>query len=120
MLSAAPARLDLETALIKKCWQDPAFQKEVVANPRGMWEKATSQKLPDNVKIFIHEEDQNTIHLSIPPPPGTVGELSDAELERVAGGTEIAVGVLFMLTLAVAIAGNVAESVIANQNKPGW
>jgi len=119
MASPAAARLELETALIKKCWQDPVFQKEVVADPKGMWEKATSQKLPDNVKIFIHEEDHNTIHLSIPPAPSKVGELSDAELEQVAGGTEIALGFAIIMTIATAIGASAGYTYVQNKNS-GW
>jgi hypothetical protein len=120
MASAATARLDLETALIKKCWQDSTFQKEVVADPKGTWEKATSQKLPDNVKIFVHVEDQNTVHLSIPPAPKKIDELSDDELERVAGGTEIAVGFLIIMTVATAVGAAAGYEYTANKNTPGW
>ena len=82
-------RRDIETALIEKCWKDPAFQKQVVENPKEMLERHTGQKLSAEVKIFIHEEDANTLHFSIPPAPAKVAELSDEDLSKVAGGTEI-------------------------------
>ena len=46
--SAAPVatRQQLETALIEKCWKDPAFRKEVVSDPKGMLEKHLGRKLP--------------------------------------------------------------------------
>jgi hypothetical protein len=110
MASAASARLDLEAALIKKCWQEPDFRKQVVADPKGMLEKATGQKLPDNVKIFIHEEDRSTLHLSIPPAPKNMNELSDEDLERVAGGTELVLGTTLIMaaTMGIAAAGGAA------------
>jgi hypothetical protein len=69
METQASTRRDLETALIEKCWKDPEFKKAVVRDPRGMLERHTGQKLPLQVKIFIHEEDANTLHLTIPPHP---------------------------------------------------
>jgi hypothetical protein len=91
---------DLETALIEKCWKDPEFKKAVVSDPKGMLERHTGQKLPAQLKIFIHEEDSNTLHLTIPPAPTNLAELSDADLEKVAGGTDF-----FLTAAAVTAAG---------------
>jgi Nitrile hydratase, alpha chain len=93
---AAPSvtRRDLETALIEKCWKDPGFKKQIVSDPKGMLERHTGQRMPPEVKIFIHEEDANTLHFSIPPSPANLTELSDEELERVAGGTDIVASLL--------------------------
>jgi len=66
MAAEAATRRDLETALIEKCWKDPDFKKQVISDPKGMLERHISQKLPTQIKIFIHEEDPNTLHFSIP------------------------------------------------------
>jgi len=99
-------RRDLETALIQKCWKDADFKKQVVSDPKGMLEHHIGQKLPAQLKIVIHEEDVNTLHFSIPPAPSNVTELSDDDLEKVAGGTDIsvatAVGTL-LLTAALSV-----------------
>ena len=84
-------RRDLETRLVEKAWKDPVFRKDVVNDPKGMLEKHTGQKLPEQVRIFVHEEDANTLHFSIPPAPSNLNELSDEDLEKVAGGTDIIV-----------------------------
>jgi hypothetical protein len=86
-------RRAVETQLIEKCWKDSEFKKRVVSDPKGMLEQHTGQKLPAGLKIVIHEEDANTLHFSIPLPPTQMSELSDAELENVAGGTGL--GMLF-------------------------
>jgi hypothetical protein len=80
-------RRDLETALIEKCWKDPEFRQKVVSDPKGMLEQHIGQKLSPQLKIFIHEEDANTLHFSIPPAPANLAELDDEQLDKVAGGT---------------------------------
>src|SRR5215469_13531574 len=102
METQSPTKRDIETALIEKCWKDPEFKKAVVKDPRGMLEQRVGRKLPPNFKIFIHEEDANTLHLSIPPAPTSLAELSEDDLEKVAGGTEIGVATGIILGTAVA------------------
>jgi hypothetical protein len=112
--TVATSRRDLETALIEKCWKDPEFKKEVIADPKSMLESHTGQKLPPQVKIVIHEEDANTLHFSIPPAPAGVTELSDQDLEKVAGGTE-----LWALTAAT-VAGGALFTATVSVAKGGW
>lgn len=101
---------DLETNLIEKCWKDPDFKSKVLADPKGMFEKFLGKPLPSDVTIVIHQEDANTLHFAIPPAPAAVSELSDEDLERVAGGTEIGI-VLGFATLIAATAGATASAV---------
>jgi hypothetical protein len=113
------ARREMETALIEKCWKDPEFKKAVVSDPKGMLERHTGRSLPPGMKIFIHEEDANTLHLTIPPAPGNLGELSDDDLEKVAGGTEffIAMGVVSVAAAAASAMGSVAG---VTKTSGGW
>ena len=105
METQGTSRRDLETALIAKCWKDPEFKKEVVTDPKGMLERHIGQKLPANLKIFIHEEDANNLHFSLPPAPSNLTELSDDELEKVAGGTEFIVLPVTQLVATAAVVG---------------
>ena len=114
---ASPHR-DLETALIEKCWKDPEFKKEVVKDPKGMLERHLGKKLPTDLKIFVHEEDANTLHFSLPPAPANLAELSDEELENVAGGTELILVAPIALSVATAVAGTIASGVVTA--KHGW
>jgi hypothetical protein len=110
-------RRDLETALIEKCWKDTEFKKAVLSDPKGMLERHIGQKLPAQIKVFIHEEDANTLHFSIPPAPSNLSELSDDDLEKVAGGTEI--GITIVVLSGVLGAGITAEAAITKMGG-GW
>jgi hypothetical protein len=81
-------KLQMEAALIRKCSEDPDFRAKVLENPKGMLEEALGQKLPENVSIFVHQEDLRTLHFSIPPLRSDLEkELTDEQLEQIAGGT---------------------------------
>jgi|SRR5215472_10644280 len=122
METQSPTKRDLETALIEKCWKDPEFKKAVVRDPRGVLEQRAGRKLPPNFKIFIHEEDANTLHLTIPPAPSSLTELSEDDLEKVAGGTEIgfATGIILATAsaaLVTAVGAGIGGGITKSQ---GW
>ena len=107
---------DLETALIEKCWKDTEFKKQVVTDPKGMLERHIGQKLPADFKIFIHEEDATTLHFPLPPAPSNLTELSDEDLERVAGGTEIVSFAIWTVISATCSVWAAADITV----KKGW
>ena len=117
---AAPSttKRDLEVALVEKCWKDPEFKKQILADPKGMLERHLGKKLPGGLKIFVHEENAETLHFSLPPAPTNVTELSDEDLEKVAGGTELFVAFSVGLSVALSV-GGVAGGAIATA-KHGW
>jgi len=114
MSAAAPAitKHQLETNLIEKCWKEPEFREKVLKDPKGMLEAFLGKSLPSDFKVVIHQEDANTLHLALPPAPSNVTELSDDELERVAGGTELVVAT--MILGFTAVVGTIAAT------KPQW
>lgn len=50
--------------------KDPAFRSELLSNPTGALEKVFGGKLPAGVKVKVHEETPDTIHLVLPPVAG--------------------------------------------------
>jgi len=117
---AAPSmtKHDLEVALVEKCWKDPEFKKQILADPKGMLERHLGTKLPGALKIFVHEENAEALHFSLPPAPTNATELSDEDLEKVAGGTEVIAVLSVGVAAALTIIGSVG-SVAATVSK-GW
>jgi hypothetical protein len=113
-------RRDLETALIEKCWKDPEFKNAVLSDPKGMLERHMGQKLPELIKILIHEEDANTLHFSIPQAPSNLTELSDDDLERVAGGTDFIVAFATIMGTAAIFSATVTGEAAITKIQGGW
>jgi hypothetical protein len=93
--AAAPTRDQISASIAKRAWKDEAFHKAVLADPGKVYEEHFGKPLPPGVTIKVVEDTANTVHFVLPAKPAGSGELSDAELEQVAGGispTIIAVG----------------------------
>jgi hypothetical protein len=79
-------RDQISAAIAEKAWKDEAFHKEVLANPNKVYEQYIGKPLPAGMTIKVVEDTATTVHFVIPGKPANAGELSDAELENVAGG----------------------------------
>jgi hypothetical protein len=88
MAEQAPTltRHDLEAKIVKHCWQDAEFRKEFIADPAGAFVKYLEVPAASLPKIVIHEEPAGSWHIVLPAKPTNSGELSEADLEKVAGG----------------------------------
>jgi len=88
---ADKGRLEMEQRLIEKAWKDEKFRKDLLADPSGTVSRELGVTLPKNVKVQVIEEGADTITLVIPArtdtPPS--GQLSQADLEMVAGGWDM-------------------------------
>ena len=85
-IKALMNRKQVETACIIRAWHDEDFRKKLLADPKGTLESALKLKLPASTKVTIFEEKANEIRVSLPAKPAADGELSDDQLEAVAGG----------------------------------
>src|SRR5262245_62017027 len=117
--SAAPplTRRGIEAKIVALAWQDDDFRRKFVADPKGQFEARLGTKLPASLKMTVHEENENSLHFVIPAKPkANLDELSDEQLEKLAGGTDI------ITTIAIAVASVVitAGGVSLAQEFSGW
>ena len=100
MLTATSASADLqkwEAALISKSMSDPAFKKEFLANPKSVAERELGVSIPATINLQAVEAPANTLMVVLPymPSTGADGEMSDADLESVAGGSKSGANAFF-------------------------
>jgi hypothetical protein len=81
-------RREFELQLIEKAWKDNAFRQALLTDPRGAVEKALGGKLPAGLQVKVLAETADTFYLVLPANPdrAPAGQLSNQQLEAVAGG----------------------------------
>jgi Nitrile hydratase, alpha chain len=90
-MSEGSGRAEVERRLIEKSLQDDAFRQRLLEDPKGAVEQELGTRLPEDVRVVTVEESADTIYLVLPSTPtagADGGELSDQQLESVAGGVE--------------------------------
>ena len=82
------SRTEVERRLIQRSLEDEEFRQSLLADPKGTMEQELGSSLPESVEVRVVEESADIIYLVLPSasPLGQGGELSDQELESVAGG----------------------------------
>lgn len=115
-------RHDFEARIVKRCWEDDEFRKEFVDDPAGTFAKYLEVPAASLPKIVVHEEAPGAWHIVLPQQPGDAGQLSEEDLEKVAGGmTPIVPLVIASVVASVMSAGSVSASVSASVTvKRGW
>jgi hypothetical protein len=86
--SGGGSRAEMERRLIERSLQDQSFRQRLLDDPKGTIEQELGGRLPESIEVRAVEETADTIYLVLPSasPVGEGGELSDQELEQVAGG----------------------------------
>jgi hypothetical protein len=81
-------RQEFEQKLIEKAMKDEAFKKQLIENPKESLKNEFGMNFPESLEIKIIEEEARKIYFVLPYVPDTVSaeQLSDMELEKVAGG----------------------------------
>ncbi len=74
--------------LIARCWADEGFKKKLLADPAATL-KAEGVTLPAGLTVKALENTDKVFHLVIPAKPT---DLSDEDLDKVAGGFLTATG----------------------------
>ena len=71
--------------IVTKAMRDPAFRAALLKDANAAVEKELGVKIPAGLKIKVVEDSATTVHLAL-PAAAKKGELSDSDLENVAGG----------------------------------
>ena len=82
-----PSRAEVEALVSEQLAGDPGFRAELLADPRAALSELLGVAIPDSVVIEVHEESLAHFHLVIPNDE-EVRDISDDELELVAGGLD--------------------------------
>jgi hypothetical protein len=110
---------EVEAAIIGRTMKDEAFRKEFLADPKATIEKYSGQKLPADVNVHAHLASPKNVHFVIPDKKAMEGELSEADLEKVAGGEFFVTVAVLALVSGVVVGG----ATIANDQtraRAGW
>jgi hypothetical protein len=71
--------------VVARAWSDGAFKDRLLRDPMAAL-KESGIEPPADVTFKVVENSAKVMHLVLPEPPSSVEELSDAELDQVAGG----------------------------------
>lgn len=106
--------------VINKAWDDESYRQTLLQNPNTAIQQVTGLQVPNGVNLVFNDQtDANTTYINIPPKPNFDDmELSDEQLEAVAGGEVILiVGAVIGLVGATVGAGAAVASAGINN---GW
>jgi hypothetical protein len=89
MAGQAPrTRREMETDIIARALKDEGFARALRADPKAVLEREVGT-LPAGIEVKVVEETPDTLYLVLPARPSPRRQLSEEELERVAGGEVI-------------------------------
>jgi hypothetical protein len=84
-------RAEIERTLVQRSMEDEDFRQRLLEDPKeAVEQEMVGAQLPEGVEVRVLEESADTIYLRLPSASavGEGEELSDEELEAVAGGSD--------------------------------
>ena len=76
----------INDAIAYRALSDPEYLQELLENPKEVLARQLRQALPRSLNVEVVTDTADTVYLVLPYSPPEDGELSDADLEIVAGG----------------------------------
>ena len=110
-------RHDLEARIVKLCSENDAFREGCVDNPAAAFSKFLDVPRSSMPKIVLRQETPGSWHLVVPMKAPGINELSEEDLEKVAGGT---VPILVAVGSVLASASVGGSVLYANGSVAGW
>ncbi len=88
-MSEASGRTEMERSIVQRSLEDENFRQRLLDDPKAALEEELGTRLPEGVQIRAVEETAQTIYLVLPSSsPLGEGELSERDLEAIAGGAD--------------------------------
>ena len=82
-------RGEMQDLLMKFSLESPKYRDALIADPRNIVEKQFAIEVPEHITVKAVQETADTIYVVVPHAVEQGAELSDADLEAVAGGHSI-------------------------------
>ncbi|ODS52585.1 MAG: hypothetical protein ABS36_16165 [Acidobacteria bacterium SCN 69-37] len=108
-MSQAMTRGEVQDLVGKFAAENPKYRDALLKDPKGTIEKQLNTKL-GGTKVVAVADTADTVHVVI-PYAAPEGELSDADLEKVAGGKQDIQAECTALALGGAAAGNTVTQI---------
>src|SRR5262249_35966638 len=99
-----------QARLLAKAWHDASFKQALLQNPTAVVEREFGTPLPAEVTLRVVAEDARTQYLVLPPVLSDL-ELSDEQLEQVAGGELVSLSVASVVMAVTGIAASASVTV---------
>ena len=77
------ARQQLFMSIVEKAAQDDDFRDGLLADPKATISREFDVAFAEGLRIVVHENDADTVHLPLPAKPQV---LAEGQLDQVAGG----------------------------------
>jgi hypothetical protein len=112
-------RHDLEAKIVRHCWKDEAFREELAADPAGAFVKYLQVPAASLPKIVVHQEAPGFWHIVLPTKPANSEELSEADLEKIAGGwvSAASASIIAAAAAAAVVSAGAAATAMHSANK---
>ena len=82
-------RGEIQDLLVKFATEQPAYKDSLKKNPKEVIYKQFGIQIPGNTKVQVLQETADQVYVVLPHVVESGAELSDADLEAVAGGHTI-------------------------------
>jgi hypothetical protein len=74
--------------LFAACWKDEALKARFMRDPKSVLAEY-DMPVPDGIDVKVVENADDCVHITLPAPPSSSGDLSDDELSNAAGGSTL-------------------------------
>ena len=73
------------TRIFASCWKDEAMKARFMNDPKAVLQE-NGLEVPDGIDVKVVANADDCVHITLPTPPNSLGDLSDDELSEAAGG----------------------------------